>query len=193
MLTRRNIDIKRNRIVRVVVTLNDNEISYGTGFFVLPNGLFLTCGHVILGRDFTTVQRDQEFINTQGDNNIEKAKNYHTAITNNIKIELENGTLKDAVLEKIDPDYDAALLRVNEDGFSHRYFRTERNSEPHVGEEISFYGFPEVLGYTYQNSPFVVNRSIISTFPVTAIGGSNYRHMQINATTIGGGKWSPGL
>lgn len=191
MLSQRNIDFKRNRIVRVVVTFNNANISYGTGFFVLPNGLLLTCGHVVLGKDFKDVQQDQEFINAQGTNNVEKAMNYHTALTNNVKIELENNTLMDAILDKINPDYDVALLRVSEDGFSHPYFRIERTMEPYLGEEISFYGFPTVLGHTYQNSPFVVNTSIISTFPTTIVGGGNYKHMQINATTIGGISGAP--
>jgi S1-C subfamily serine protease len=191
MLSQRNIDFKRNRIVRVVVTFNNTNISYGTGFFVLSNGLLLTCGHVVLGKDFRYVQQDQEFINARGVDNIEKAMNYHTTLTNNVKIELENGTLMDAILYKINPDYDVALLRVNGSSFSHPYFRIERTMEPYLGEEISFYGFPDVLGHTYQNSPFVVNTSIISTFPTTTIGGGNYKHMQINATAIGGISGAP--
>lgn len=191
MLSQRNINFKRNRIVRVIVTFNNTDIRYGTGFFVLSNGLILTCGHVVLGKDFKEVQQDQEFINAQGINNVEKAMNYHTALTNNIKIELENGTLIEAALLKINPDYDAALLRVGGESFVHPYFRIETIAEPYLGEEISFYGFPAVLGHTYQNSPFVVNTSIISTFPTTTIGGGNYKHMQINATTIGGISGAP--
>ena len=191
MLTRQNIDNKRTKIVRILVTFNNTNISYGTGFFISPGGLFLTCGHVILGKDFKLVQQDLEFIGAQGANSIEKVRNYQSLLTNNIKIELEDGSLKEVVLERINPEYDIALLRVSEDNFNHSYFRIDKANEPYFGEEISFYGFPDVLGHTYQNSPFVVNRSIISTFPEVQIGGDKYRHMQINATTIGGMSGAP--
>ena len=191
MLSQKNINFKRGRIVRVIVTFNDVMISFGTGFFVQANGLFLTCGHVVLGSDFKNVQNKQDFINTPGVNSCEKAMNYHSAIVNNIKVELENGNLMNATLDRINPDYDVAILHVLGEDFSHSFLRVEKIVEPYLGEEISFYGFPEVLGHTYTNSPFVVNTSIVSTFPTTTIAGGNYKHMQINATTIGGISGAP--
>ena len=191
MLTRRNIKYKSSRIVRIIVKFNNTNISRGTGFFISAQGLLLTCAHVILGKEFTYVQQDKEFIDAQGTNNIEKVENYQKLLTNNIQIQLEDGTLKEVLLKKINPDYDIASLQVVGDDFSCLYFNIETRNEPYLGEEVSFYGFPDVLGHTPTNSPFVVNTSIISTFPNATIAGSEYRHMQINATTIGGISGAP--
>ncbi len=191
MLTRQNIDYKRNRIIRVIITFNNGNISYGTGFFIDNHGLLLTCAHVVLGGDFSSVQQSREFIDSQGSSNIEKALNYQRLLTRSIQVQIEDGSLKNVVLEKINPDYDITSLRIQETNFSCLYFNINKTSEPYYGDEISFYGFPEVLGHTYLDSPFVVNRSIISTFPEVTIGGGHYRHMQINATTIGGISGSP--
>ncbi|OGC68606.1 hypothetical protein A2415_01180 [candidate division WWE3 bacterium RIFOXYC1_FULL_39_7] len=191
MLTRQNIDYKRIRIVRILVTFNNNNTNYGTGFFIGSHGLILTCAHVILGKDFKFVKKDKEFIDAQGAGNQEKAANYHLLLTNNIKVKLEDGTFRQVNLEKINPDYDIALLRVTEVNFDHPYFKVNKAMEPYLGEDISFYGFPSVLGHTPDNSPFVVNRSIISTFPEVEIAGGKYLHMQINATTIGGISGAP--
>lgn len=186
MLTRTNIDYKRSRIVRVFVTFNNTNTSNGTGFFINSQGLLLTCAHVILGEEFKFVKQNREFLDAQGLNNIEKAMSYHKKLTNNIKIKLDSGIIRNVSLIKINPEYDIALLKVNTDRFICEYFEIDSVIEPYYGEEISFYGYPSVLGHTYLDSPFVVNKSIISTYPEVEIGGNKYRHMQINATTIGG-------
>src|SRR3989344_3919023 len=118
MLTRRNIKYKSSRIVRIIVKFNNTNISRGTGFFISAQGLLLTCAHVILGKEFTYVQQDKEFIDAQGTNNIEKVENYQKLLTNNIQIQLEDGTLKEVLLKKINPDYDIASLQVVGDDFS---------------------------------------------------------------------------
>lgn len=191
MLTRRNIDYKRSRIVRVIITFNNGNISYGTGFFINEHGLLLTCAHVVLGKDFSFVQQDTEFISSTGSNTIEKTESYQRIITNKIQIQLEDGSLKEVVLKKIDPNYDIASLQVNETDFNCLYLTTNKTNEPYYGQEISFYGFPTVLGHTYLNSPFVVNSSIVSTFPETIVAGGKYRHIQFNAITIGGISGAP--
>lgn len=191
MITKANVEYKHKRIVRVVETLVGNRVSYGTGFFISSYGQVLTCGHVILGKDFKILKNDSDFINISESDYNKKISKYIQSVVVDIKIQIDNGSYLKAVLERIIPEYDIAVLRILKNKTSYSYFDLELSDEPYIGEDISFYGYPEVLGHTYKNSPFVANRSIVSTYLNVEIGGALYKHMQINATNIGGVSGAP--
>lgn len=189
MLTKTNIDYKKERVIRIIVTQNGSMVSWGTGFFIGKNGLIATCGHVVTGLDFKKLQEDGRYIATSGSNESEKILNYIKPF--NIQAQLTNGSLVNLDIKRVDANYDIALLNIHSVRREYPFFVTELTDEPYLGEDISFYGYPLAVDHTYINSPFSVNKSLVCRYLNTQVGGGFYRHMQINVTTIGGVSGAP--
>lgn len=191
MTTKENLNYKRERLVRIIVTHKNGSIGTGTGFIVKSNGLILTCCHVLLGADLKIILASQNYLNSEGVSVKDKLKFYIENFVDNISVEMLDGSRKLTSLIEFDENYDTALLKMI-DLVDVPFFELNLSYIAEYEDPIFFCGFPLASGYTRpEEYPFAVNKGYISTFPVTTVAGGRYEHLQINTINLGGNSGAP--
>ena len=188
-----DVNYKKKRIVRVIVNFRNGTNSVGTGFFISRSGNLLTCAHVILGLTLTQLRANNTFISTSGATEAEKITNYQRNETISIQVQLPNGVIINADLEKLNADFDIGLLRLTGENPRVDFFEINHSasSKFDYDDNVFFCGFQEAVGYTNLNFPFSVNSGIVSTFPTVTVTGTQYEHVQVNSINLGGNSGAP--
>ncbi|MBI2087102.1 MAG: trypsin-like peptidase domain-containing protein [Candidatus Zambryskibacteria bacterium] len=182
----------KNRVYRVIINYSykPNCVSSGAGFFISRNQ-FLTCFHVVFGNELVDIRKDLEFLKLKEANEHENLKLFFLNTAPSIQVELGSGIRVNAVLRKFDQNYDAALLDVDVGQNKANICLLNDNFTPDYGDSIVFGGFPNQFSYKYDETPFGYHEGMISSFPVTIIGGGRYEHLQINSINLSGNSGAP--
>lgn len=189
----KNTDIshKHDRIVRIISHFKNGEFSVGTGFLINDNRNVLTCWHVICGVDLKILQQTPEFQQSPKATEEEKVDEYFRNKTSSIEVELPSGKKISAILKSYDFYYDLAIIRIPKAIERLPFFKLELNQSLDYSDEIIFCGYPESLGYSLLDSPFVVNTGTVSSFPEVEIAGGKYENVQLTSICIGGNSGAP--
>ena len=190
MNLKESIKKMRKSLVRILVFKTDGKTVAGTGFYI-GNSLFLTCAHVVFASDGTK-KFEEELCALQNEKD-EAIKLFQKRVSK-IEIVTESGvSLGGAKLEDFTFDYDAATLSLEKQPDLQAINRGDPMPTLEMGEKIAFCGFPASPSYPdKRTSPLMLNEGIISGFPNERIGGfPKYKHIQINAVSIGGFSGSP--
>ncbi len=183
-----DIEYKKSRTYRVIVTFN-NGSGCGSGFFA-SDDKFLTCFHVIFGCELNKIRKEQQFLDTLGNTEHEKLKNYF--VTKIVKIEVEIGESRYiATLTDFDERYDIASLSIDSQNTRINISKLNLNPKITHGSQLFFAGFPTHHDYTLDTAPLAVHQGILSAFVNTTIGGDKYFHLQINSINLGGNSGAP--
>lgn len=187
----KDISYKHDRVVRIISHFKNGESSVGTGFVVNGNRNILTCWHVVSGIDLKNLLTNPEFQQSVKSTEAEKVNEYFSNRTLRIEVELPNGKKIAAILKSYDYYYDLAIIRIPKTSGKLPFFELEFNQSFDYSDEIIFCGYPESLGYSLLDSPFVVNTGTVSSFPEVDIAGGKYENIQLTSICIGGNSGAP--
>lgn len=185
-------DFIKNSVFRVIINYSSPKggKSSGSAFFIDRNHL-LTCFHVVFGAELQNLRRNPKYLSLNAKNEHERLELFLKDKQPLIKVELKDGLQVEARLEKFDERYDIALLTIDIGDNKIEKCKLDFRVSLTYGDNIVFGGFPNQFSYPYDKTPFAYHEGMVSSFPVTIIGGDKYEHLQINSINLSGNSGAP--
>lgn len=167
-------------IVRIIVHLQKDELSTGTGVWISPTDI-ATCAHVLLGCDDLTAALRMYAQD-------KKPKKINDALSQLIKksihsLKISDVQGKDIAIDAISvvAEYDIAILHAAK-RHPHSYHFPCSKQSPALLDNIICCGFPDTYGIRSVHSPLTVLRGSIRSLPLLRFTGTKrYRHFSIDA------------
>jgi len=184
------IAYKKENIARIIINNTNGTYGVGTAFPIGDSRKYLSCFHVVFGKPINEIRNDSNFAALDGNNEDEKLLAYQKANTKGIQLQLPNGMLINALLEKFNAQYDAATVTVTGKGRK-QSLELDTSSVINIGDQLFFCGYQSAVRIEPKNFPFTINSGFVSTMINTEIGGGNYEHLQINSINLGGNSGAP--
>lgn len=185
-------DFVKSRVYRVLINTKGgtNPPGSGSGFFI-DSKRFITCFHVIFGKELIHFKNDEVFKSLAGDHLHRRLKQFFDDQKFELEIELHDRSRISARLVNFNEVYDVAILEIVDTHREINMCKLNFKQDFFYGQKIAFGGFPNQFSYTHDKTPFAYNDGIISAFPETIIGGDKYQHFQINSINLSGNSGAP--